>query len=553
MEIKINNETKTKAEINNYKELLISLIKKKLDNRLSKLERRNKMHLTLMNVTTQTVKDITLWAINTNKQIIEKDKKNKQNINTNQKAMNKNKKIEKIETRANTRKQSFRSKTPLRNKQTKSFIKEESKALTLNRNYSKSKKFFTLNPKSEKIDTKVISNSFIIKKKKRKSINNNVKLETEVLRRPSVISNKSNKTSAPKRSKNIETPTRKKTPFKKRYINDKTEKSNISIKINDNKSNENVIHSKIIKKAKKEKDEITEMETALQKGEFLTNDDPLLISPITDSDFFNNKQMSNSNISTTSNLDIKEKINSLFHCLDEKIFEKICVFLNITDMIQLKNSSKHFHKLFIVYIENFLDKEKIYFNKKLLNLNIVETIPKKLTLNDFTISEKSLKAIKLLNEPNISRFFLEKTELDDNKLIIYRLFFQLIKHPIKNIEKNKKEEFWEKCKYYFSHEGNGKAGDLIKKILDEKKIVLDGNNLYKIYKLAIKDLDKIYPQYFSTFCGATGLITFFIKDILDFVGISNDEKMKLNSYWTYINIIEDLNNKINHIKNWKLN
>ena len=42
-----------------------------------------------------------------------------------------------------------------------------------------------------------------------------------------------------------------------------------SFLLNENKSSENVINSKIIKKVKKKKDEITQMETELQKGEFL--------------------------------------------------------------------------------------------------------------------------------------------------------------------------------------------------------------------------------------------------------------------------------------------
>ena len=93
----MNNESTKKS-----KELLLTLIKQKLETRLSKLERRNKMHLNIMNITTQTIKDITDWSINANNQIKEKYKKN----NTIKKEITKPKKIE---SRANTRKQSFRS------------------------------------------------------------------------------------------------------------------------------------------------------------------------------------------------------------------------------------------------------------------------------------------------------------------------------------------------------------------------------------------------------------------------------------------------------------
>ena len=551
MELKLSNENKKREEINKNKELLISLIKQKLENRLSRLERRNKMHLSLINVTTQTIKDITEWSININNQIKEKNKKNNKTF-----PQNKTKKFDKIEIRSNTRKQSYRSKTPLRSRTTKTFITEETKALTINRKFSKSNKFFNLsNTKSEKLfDTKTKLNSFIIKKKKIKTINynyNNLNIETDLLKRPSIISNKSNKTTATKKNKNMETPIRKKTPFKKKNLNDK---SNLSIKLSENKSFENIINSRTVKRVKKKKDDITKMETELQKGEFLTNNDPLLISPITDLDFFNNKKNENNNINNINSLILdkkeKEKIKTLFNNIDEKIYSEISDFLNMDDLIHFKNISKHFHKLFNIYIVKYFQKDIIYFNKKLENINInrENSPPEKKKLNEFTISEKYIKAIQLLNEPSVNQFFYEKTSVDENRLIIYRIFFQLIKHSIINIEKDKKEIFWEKCKYYFSHENEGKVRELLQKILDEKKINIEGNNLYKIYKLVYKDLDKIHPKYFLNFCGTTGLITFFIKDILDFVGISNNKEIEENAYWTYTDIIEELNKKIDYLK-----
>ena len=535
MELKINNESKKTLQNEKYKELLLSIIKEKLELRLSKLELRNKKHLNLMNFTTKAIKEITDWSIKTNNQIKEKYKRNRIIMNsTIKKDLNKPKKNEKIETRVNTRKQSFRSKTPLRNKSIKSFMPDERKALTINRNYSKSKKYFNKSIKT--LDTKN-------KKKKRKSSGiNDLNIETDTLKRPSVISNKSNKTSISKNDKNLETPKRKKTPFKKKNINEKTQRDNINIniKINSHKNIENKINSKIIKKEKIKNDEITKMEHALQKGEFLANNDPLLITPISDLDFIIDKKMSNSNI-YLSNLNFKE--------FDENILTKIFDFLNIDDIMKFKNVSKYIHEFFIKYMKNYLNKDRDFFKERLKKICMENRQPKKLSIEDFEISKKSLKAMQMLNDPTVNNFFFQKTSVDDNRLIIYRIFFQLIKHPYSKIEKDKKEEFWNKCQYYFSHETNGKVGILLQKILDEKLINIDGNNLYKIYKLAYKDLDKIHPKYFSNLCGTTGLITFFIKDILDFLGISNEPNIQINAYWTYDDIIKNLDNKINELEN----
>ena len=94
---------------------------------------------------------------------------------------------------------------------------------------------------------------------------------------------------------------------------------------------------------------------------------------------------------------------------------------------------------------------------------------------------------------------------------------------------------------------NGKTGDLLQKTVDNKNIDIEGDNLYKIYKLANNNLKKIYPSYYSKSCGTTGLFTFFIKDILDFVGISNDQKIQSKAYWTYIKIIGSIEDKLKHL------
>ena len=136
-------------------------------------------------------------------------------MNQIQKTINKNKKYEKIEVRSNIRKQSYRSKTPLRTKTSKLLISDETKSLTVNRNYIKSNKYFTINTKNEKIfDTKPKSNSIYVKKKRRKTItNNNLNIETEALRRPSEMSNKSNKTSTSKKKKKYRNTFKKENSF----------------------------------------------------------------------------------------------------------------------------------------------------------------------------------------------------------------------------------------------------------------------------------------------------------------------------------------------------
>lgn len=563
-------ENTTNSKYNNSKELLIKLLKEKLDSRIIKLEKRHKTHISIMKLTTGTIDEITEWANNANKQIKEKLKKDKEKSSTQLKQT----KLKPKNSVPMSSKTYTKTKTPLRMKMSKTFLIQEDSKKDLNRTSKSNKSYINKNVSSKTLGNRTKSFSFLNKEKK-KNKQNNLNIYgngNEYLRRPSIISNKSsksNKTSmtskTPKSkksiikvSKNGITPARRKTPFKKRNViateNTEIHSMNNIKNLSTSQSKENYIKSSEIinsnidmhQKAMEELN-MNKMESAIQKDDLLNNDDPLLVAPLTDLDFPNFK-LSNSNTlkSTISEL---ETINYEKN-FDEKLYKKISDYLSLIDLIQFKNISRNFNKLFFVYISNKLKEDKIFFinKKKKLDEN---DIPENLSFKDFVISKGSTKAIKLLNEPSLNHLFYEDTPADNGRLIIYRIFFQLINHPYKYIPKDKKEEFWQKCKNYFSNEIKGKTGELLQKTLDDKMIDIEGDNLYKLYKLVENDLDKVYPTYYSKICGTTGLFCFFIKDILDFVGISNDEKINSKAYWTYTKIIDSLENKINHIKSLK--
>ena len=570
---KDNNQTNDSLSQNSSskyetsKELLIKLLKEKLDTRLLKLEKRHKNHFTTMRSTTEEIKFITDWSINANKQIRDKLKKDKEKQQA-KSNINKPKLL-------NSKSSYLKTKTPLRIKSTKSLIIENTK-IEMSRNKQSNKSL--INSKiSKTLGNRTKSFSILTRKKNNnnKTINNLNVVDNNTLRRPSLVSNKSNKSNktatiskTPKYKKNnikvpnkTVTPVRRKTPFKKKNnaVLEKKENNINNIKnISNNavKDNISVNNKSEISKKNEENKGISEinmnkMESALQKDDLLNNNDPLLISPITDFDFEPNGKISSTN---TINSDICElekikKFNyNLTKIFNDKLYKIISDYLSIHDLIQFKNISQYFHKLFKIYIITKLKKEKEYFINKKTNLNIDKNnLPKNLSFNDFTLSKGSIKAISLLNEPHLNYLFFEESPADNDRIIIYRIFFQLINHPYKYIPIDKKEEFWKKCQSYFSNDMNGKTGDLLQKTVDNKNINIEGDNLYKIYKLANNNLKKIYPSYYSKSCGTTGLFTFFIKDILDFVGISNDQKIQSKAYWTYIKIIGSIEDKLKHL------
>ena len=573
----INNINSDNSSFQNdkNKELLMKLLKEKLDTRLLKLEKRFKTHLSIMKITTEDIKNITNWSIYANKQIKDKLKKDKDKDKDKQ-IPNKSKKKDNISISG---KSAFlKTKTPFKTKIPKSLLLDDNNKTLKSRNK-------LLNKSSSKTLKTMInrakSYSNLNKDKKKNDLNNktnNLKvLGNEMLRRPSIISNKSNKSNktiktsvyskTPRYKKNSKnggnknvTPIRKKTPLKKKIsINDKAESvnsNNHNKKLSINRSKEKNIKTEI--KNDEQNRNMNEMffdkmELALQKDDLLNNNDPLLIAPITDSDFFPNGKISEPNSINSENINFR-KIHlfnfNLEKNINDRLYMIISDYLSLHDLIQFRNISKYFNNLFNIYMINKLKKEKELIIQKRNNLD-ENNIPPNLTINNFVISNGAKKAINLLNEPQINCKFFEESKPDNDKLLIYRIFFQLINHPFKFISKDKKEELWKKYQDYFSQEKNGKIGELIQKVLDEKMIDIGGNNLYKIYKIVYKELNKIIPSNFSKSCGTTGLFTFFIKDILDFVGLSDDTKTKMNPYWTYTKIIDSIDNKINYIKQLK--
>ena len=81
----------------------------------------------------------------------------------------------------------------------------------------------------------------------------------------------------------------------------------------------------------------------------------------------------------------------------------------------------------------------------------------------------------------------------------------------------------------------------------KKKIDINRNNLYQIYNLVKGNLEIMVPNHYTEMCGTTGLFVFIVKEILEFLGISKKIKKKENAYWTYTDIIDSIDYKINYL------
>ena len=279
----------------------------------------------------------------------------------------------------------------------------------------------------------------------------------------------------------------------------------------------------------------------------INNDDLLLVSSLKDLDL--SKDDINKNNLLSLSPKNGEKIIPFKNIFNEHL-NNFIVFLSTKDILELKNCSKFFHNLIIEYFDKMFNSERNIFIEKQNKLNLsVNEIPKKLSINDFNLSKGALKAIDLLNEQIINRLFFEEITPNSEIFIVYKIYFQLIKNQ-EIIQYFNESKFWEKCKSYFNSY-KGKTGGCLNEIFTQKKIFIDGDNIYKVYKIIQNNIHKILPAYYSKICGTTGIFVFFVKDILDFLGFSNDKNIQKNSYWSYSEIINSIDSKINMLNKFK--
>lgn len=218
-------------------------------------------------------------------------------------------------------------------------------------------------------------------------------------------------------------------------------------------------------------------------------------------------------------------------------------------MLVSKKYSKHIKQLLITNIE----KEKEYYETRLTLLDSTNHNANQkdiLDLSKFQFSKGAIKAVSLLNDSILAKLFAENNIPKDDILLIYYIYFQLINHELAQ-ERNTKV-FWKNCCQYFLTAPDGQIGNLIQNDLTSK-VILTTENITNILNIIKDNAQKIIPSYFSKLCGTTGLIVFFIKDVLDYIGISNDKKSKSQSniaYKVIINLLEVKIDKISHMGNY---
>ena len=172
----------------------------------------------------------------------------------------------------------------------------------------------------------------------------------------------------------------------------------------------------------------------------------------------------------------------------------------------------------------------------------------------FALSRGTVKAIELLNNEDYSRIFHDKELIPplDNIIYVYKIFFQFLKdNDLKNIKDEKK--FWIKASDYILNQSNGKIGDFFRDSVENFDFSV--KNIYEAKKIIYGKEDQLKPANFTKICATTGLIIFLIKDTLEFCGVILSKKKNVPTlclqYLEYVgNLQEKLRNYIDKIREW---
>ena len=228
------------------------------------------------------------------------------------------------------------------------------------------------------------------------------------------------------------------------------------------------------------------------------------------------------------------------------------IIISISNYLDSKSTYNLFSckKSYLKYLFRYIDDKYTEFKEK-NKINPHTNVLKEKSENDFDIINKkfnlsigTLKALELLNKEEHIKFFdIDKYDsFSDDIYLVYKIIFQLSKNDeIKNCEN--KEDFYEKMvKYIKDNIKENKVGNLFKELANNFDFSKD--NILQIKDIIKGNFDKLKPKYYSKICATTGLIIFLVKDILEYLELTGNNKSNTTLILANLEFIEKTKSKI---------
>ena len=226
--------------------------------------------------------------------------------------------------------------------------------------------------------------------------------------------------------------------------------------------------------------------------------------------------------------------------------------MSLKDIFKLALINKEFFKIIvknlIEKLETKVGKIKDKINEIINNsqgyINIKEKQFKKIEKNIF-----NERAMNLIDAISKKRLFKEKSSLMNNKdiILIFELFFISIgkKYDIMQYDTNDintKTKRWNYfCKYF-----NNQENKYLMKVIEKALFNGNFNNeiINALYEWSIKNIEKIKPNHYQIINKDIAIFAFLIKDLLDYFGISRENKVHYQKLYVLHNIRLNVNEKI---------
>lgn len=133
----------------------------------------------------------------------------------------------------------------------------------------------------------------------------------------------------------------------------------------------------------------------------------------------------------------------------------------------------------------------------------------------------AIKAVELLNDKMYLQIFKPDVVPQEEIVNIYRILLLYLNKREVAIIKNS-NQFWSEACNLFLNESEGKIGNFINQYATNLNFSTE--NIFLISKIIGAELNKMTAPNFTKICATTGLVFFFIKDVLEYSGVIIDKK-----------------------------
>lgn len=242
-----------------------------------------------------------------------------------------------------------------------------------------------------------------------------------------------------------------------------------------------------------------------------------------------------------------------------KLFDRdytLVKFLPFKDVFNYTRINKHYGIVFIDEIINRVQAKIYYYQKEIEKDELSELDnfnKRKITEKDLIMSNKSKKALELLNERsymdifyNIKNKKVKTVRPSDNVLKIYEILFQLMNKKDILCYVDNKDIFWEKICNYFIINAKGKFGLFVQNLINH--FDLSDHNLQVVLSISRPYLNIFMPSYFTKICSTTALVVFALKDILEIIGLGVTNYSKNQNKKNKIIKLQQIRKKIDKLK-----